>query len=173
MFTMPAVRTDDSGEHEHGYRRRERGRKRKRSFPLFRAGGRDLPPWVRLVTRRRVARSGRALAARSGPPMRRTGGGYYPPGRSSTPKCASGLRWRLHGWKAVWGPVVKDFGEAKDSRHYCKAAEYDPHSLVHYQPLARLASWLQEGPRPQNGSLRQPTKSADNPMAAPCLSGSS
>ena len=37
---MPAVRTDDSGEHEHGYRRRERGRKHKRSFPLFRASGR-------------------------------------------------------------------------------------------------------------------------------------
>jgi hypothetical protein len=62
---MPAVRTDDSGEHEHGYRRRERGRKHKRSFPLFRASGRDLP-WVRLVTGRRPRGPAQPAAAAPG-----------------------------------------------------------------------------------------------------------
>jgi len=83
---MPAVRTDDSGEHEHGYRRRERGRKRKRSFPLFRARGRDLPPWVRLVTRRRLARTAEPWPTGAGRPCVIAGGQY--PEKVSTPKRA-------------------------------------------------------------------------------------
>jgi hypothetical protein len=76
---MPAVRTDDSGEHEHGYRRRERGRKRKRSFPLFRASDRDLPPCVRLVTREDDSHGPAepAAAAPGSRPLRRK----RPPGR--------------------------------------------------------------------------------------------
>jgi hypothetical protein len=58
---MPAVRADDSGEHERDYRRREDGRKRTRSFPLFRVSGRDLPragPPPALVRRKKDARCG-------------------------------------------------------------------------------------------------------------------
>jgi len=84
---MPAVRTDDSGEHEHGYRRRERGRKHKRSFPLFRASGRDLP-WVRFVTRRQLARTAEPWPTGAGRPCVIAGGQY--PEKASTPKRASG-----------------------------------------------------------------------------------